>query len=115
MTIPSDIGYRTLRAPDLLIENECCLLGECLEAGELSSVSWLRLWPPRRVAKYKYWISEPGGGKQQKSVQHQTMDRIHPGQPHWGAGAVKLDDHGDVGMNNYDRPKLANPKSKVDD
>src|SRR4051812_28491639 len=44
----------------------------------------------------------------------QTMDRSHPGQPHWEAGGVKVDPLiGATRQNNYGRPALKNGKSKV--
>jgi hypothetical protein len=41
------------------------------------------------------------------------MDSSHPGQNHWEAGKVKTDRDGNTRMNNYNRPKLENGKSKV--
>jgi len=65
--------------------------------------------------EYQYQVPAPGGGTVTKSVQQQTLDRSHPGQWHWEAGTVKRDDvTGAIRMNNYDRPKLQNDKSKVD-
>ena len=48
-----------------------------------------------------------------KSVQQQTKDRSHQEQPHWEAGEVKTDYHGNIQLNRYNRPKLTNSKSKV--
>jgi hypothetical protein len=62
--------------------------------------------------EYTYEVPGKGGGTQTKSVQQQTLDRSHQGQPHWEAGQVKTD-NGKVRMNNYGRPKLDNNKSKV--
>ena len=65
--------------------------------------------------EYSYDVSAPGGGTQRMSVQQQTMDRSHPGQAHWEAGRVKIDQAtGAVRENNYGRPALTNDKSKVD-
>ena len=64
--------------------------------------------------EYQYDVPKPGGGTQTKSVQQQTMDSSHPGQGHWEADKVKVDDAGNTRMNNYGRPKLQNDKSKVD-
>lgn len=63
--------------------------------------------------EYSYEVPKAGGGTQTKSVQQQTKDRSHQGQPHWEAGKVKTD-NGKPRMNNYGRPKLENNKSKVD-
>jgi RHS repeat-associated protein len=63
--------------------------------------------------EYSYDVPKKGGGTQTKSVQQQTKDRSHQGQPHWEAGKVKTDDHGNTQKNRYNRSKLANPKSKV--
>ena len=63
--------------------------------------------------EYTYEVPKQGGGTQQKSVQQQTLDRSHKGQPHWEAGTVKSD-NGTIFMNRYGRPKLTNNKSKVD-
>ncbi len=63
--------------------------------------------------EYTYEVPKKGGGKEIKSVQQQTMDRSHKEQPHWEAGTVKtVNDN--IRMNNYNRPKLINKKSKVD-
>jgi RHS repeat-associated protein len=65
--------------------------------------------------EYSYEVSAPGGGTQRMSVQQQTMDRSHPGQPRWEAGRVKTDPlTGAARENNYGRPALTNDKSKVD-
>ncbi len=64
---------------------------------------------------YEYEVPKPGGGTEVKSVQQQTLDRSHPGEGHWEAGRVKTDPNtGEVRMNEYDRPKLTNDKSKAD-
>lgn len=63
--------------------------------------------------EYTYSVSKKGGGTERKSVQQQTKDRSHKGQPHWEAGRVKTDNHGNTRMNQYNRPKISNPKSKV--
>ncbi|MCO7218178.1 RHS repeat-associated core domain-containing protein, partial [Halomonas sp. OfavH-34-E] len=65
--------------------------------------------------EYRYDRPTPGGGTEVVSVQQQTMDRSHPGQGHWEAGAVKTDPlTGEIRLNDYGRPKLTNAKSKVD-
>ena len=65
--------------------------------------------------EYSYDMPTSGGGNQRMSVQQQTMDRSHPGQPHWEAGRVKIDHGtGNIRTNNYGRPALTNDKSKVD-
>ncbi|WP_345537551.1 RHS repeat-associated core domain-containing protein, partial [Variovorax defluvii] len=65
--------------------------------------------------EYSYDVPAPGGGNLRMSVQQQTMDRSHAGQPHWEAGRVKTDpESGATRQNNYGRPALANDKSKVD-
>jgi RHS repeat-associated protein len=61
-----------------------------------------------------YEVPKPGGGVEIKSVQQQTMDRSHKGEPHWEAGKVKVDDKGAPRMSQHDRPQLQNGKSKVD-
>ena len=63
--------------------------------------------------EYTYEVPKEGGGKQTKSVQEQTKDRSHQGQPHWEAGNTKADRDGNPRMNDYGRPKLDNNKSKV--
>ena len=63
--------------------------------------------------EYTYTVPQDGGGTKTKSVQQQTMDRSHQGQPHWEAGSVKID-NGKVQYNNYNRAKLKSDKSKVD-
>lgn len=64
--------------------------------------------------EYQYQTPKSGGGTEVKSVQQQTLDRSHPGQKHWEAGAVKTDPlTGQARMNDYGRPKLENNKSKV--
>ena len=62
--------------------------------------------------EYIYDVPKSGGGTQTKSVQQQTLDSSHLGQPHWEGGNVKTD-NGAIRMNNYGRPKLNNNKSKV--
>ena len=62
--------------------------------------------------EYSYKVPKKGGGTQRKSVQQQTMDSSHKDQPHWEGGEVKSD-NGRTRMNNYNRPKLVNKKSKV--
>jgi hypothetical protein len=63
---------------------------------------------------YEYQVATSGGGSGQVSVQQQTMDRSHQGEPHWEAGRVKMDPvHGGVRMTDHDRPKLTNDKAKV--
>jgi RHS repeat-associated protein len=64
--------------------------------------------------EYQYQVPKAGGGTEIISVQQQTLDRSHPGQGHWEAGRVKLDDAGNPRMNRYNRPQLRNSKSKVD-
>jgi RHS repeat-associated protein len=64
--------------------------------------------------EYSYDVPASGGGTQRMSVQQQTMDRIHQGQPHWEAGRVKTDPlTGAVRESNYGRPALTNDKSKI--
>ena len=58
--------------------------------------------------EYRYQVPAEGGGTKIMSVQQQTLDSSHIGEPHWEAGEVKLDDNGKVRMNDYDRPKLKN-------
>jgi hypothetical protein len=58
-------------------------------------------------------VPKEGGGAQIKSVQDQTLDRSHPGQPHWEAGKVRVDGEGNPLTNNYGRPKLQSDKAKV--
>jgi hypothetical protein len=62
--------------------------------------------------EYSYEVPKAGGGKQTKSVQQQTLDRSHAGQPHWEAGKVKTD--GGAVRTKNGRPMLQNGKSKVD-
>ncbi len=65
--------------------------------------------------EYTYEVPADGGGVKKKSVQQQTMDSSHTDQPHWEAGDVKTDPlTGETRMNNYDRPKLTNEKTKVE-
>lgn len=62
---------------------------------------------------YNYEVPKAGGGTQTKSVQDQTLDRSHPGQAHWEAGAAKTDPRtGKVRNNKHGRPQLKNDKSK---
>jgi len=64
--------------------------------------------------EYRYEVPKAGGGTTQATVQQQTMDSSHPGEPHWEAGKVKVDPAtGETRMNDYDRPKIANPKGKA--
>ncbi|WP_328592094.1 RHS repeat-associated core domain-containing protein, partial [Burkholderia sp. USMB20] len=64
--------------------------------------------------EYRYEIPQGGGGKIQATVQQQTMDVSHLDDPHWEAGKVKIDPiSGDTRMNDYGRPKIANPKGKA--
>ncbi|WP_234472157.1 hypothetical protein [Pantoea agglomerans] len=64
--------------------------------------------------EYRYEVSKSGGRTTPATVQQQTMDVSHPEQPHWEAGNVKIDPRtGDIRMNDYGRPKIANPKSKA--
>ena len=64
--------------------------------------------------EYSYEVPAPGGSTQIMSVQQQTMDRSHLGQPHWEAGRVKIDkETGAVLENAYGRPALRNGKAKV--
>jgi RHS repeat-associated protein len=62
--------------------------------------------------EYTYEIPKPGGGTELKSVQQQTMDRSHIGEPHWETGKVKIDEAGNPRMNDYGRPKLENEGKK---
>lgn len=49
----------------------------------------------------------------QATVQQQTMDVSHQDEPHWEAGKVKVDPiTGETRINDYGRPKIANPKGK---
>jgi RHS repeat-associated protein len=65
--------------------------------------------------EYTYETPKSGGGTEPSSVQQQTMDRSHPGESHWEAGKLKIDQRsGEIRENNYGRPKLQNDKSKVD-
>ena len=64
--------------------------------------------------EYSYDVTSTSGGANRMSVQQQTMDRNHQGQPHWEAGRVKTDPlTGAVRENNDGRPALTNDKSKV--
>jgi RHS repeat-associated protein len=62
--------------------------------------------------EYTYEVPKSGGGTELKSVQQQTMDRSHVGEPHWEAGKVKIDEAGNPRMNDYGRPKLENEGKK---
>jgi hypothetical protein len=62
--------------------------------------------------EYTYEVSKPGGGTELVSVQQQTMDISHKGDPHWEAGKIKVDDMGKPSMNKYGRPKLENEGKK---
>jgi hypothetical protein len=65
--------------------------------------------------EYSYDVRGAGGRTDRMSVQQQTMDRSHPGQPYWEAGRVKTDPlTGSVRNNNYGRPTLSNDKVKVE-
>ena len=64
--------------------------------------------------EYRYEIPAAGGGTVQATVQQQTMDVSHLEDPHWEAGKVKVDPiTGETRMNDYGRPKIANPKGKA--
>jgi len=64
--------------------------------------------------EYRYEVPKDGGGTTQATVQQQTMDSSHLDEPHWEAGKVKTNPiTGEVQMNQYDRPKIANPKGKA--
>ncbi|WP_310681076.1 RHS repeat-associated core domain-containing protein, partial [Burkholderia multivorans] len=64
--------------------------------------------------EYRYEVPQAGGGKIQATVQQQTMDVSHQDDPHWEAGKVKIDPiSGETRMNDYGRPKIANPKGKA--
>lgn len=59
-------------------------------------------------------MPQAGGGTIQATVQQQTMDVSHSEDPHWEAGKVKVDPiSGETRMNDYGRPKIANPKGKA--
>jgi RHS repeat-associated protein len=62
--------------------------------------------------EYTYEVPKAEGGTELKSVQQQTMDRSHVGEPHWEAGKVKIDEAGNPRMNDYGRPKLENEGKK---
>jgi RHS repeat-associated protein len=62
--------------------------------------------------EYTYEVPKAGGGTELKSVQQQTLDRSHVGEPHWEAGKVKVDEAGNPRMNDYNRPKLENEGKK---
>ncbi len=64
--------------------------------------------------EYRYEVPKNGGGTVPATVQEQTMDVSHLDQPHWEAGKVKVDPQtGETRMNDYGRPKIANPKGKA--
>jgi RHS repeat-associated protein len=64
--------------------------------------------------EYSYDVPALGGGTNRMSVQQQTMDRSHVGQPHWEAGRVKIDPlTGQVRYNDFGSPRLTNDKSKI--
>ena len=64
--------------------------------------------------EYRYEVPQVGGGVVQATVQQQTMDVSHQDEPHWEAGKVKVDPiTGETRMNDYGRPKIANPKGKA--
>ncbi len=65
--------------------------------------------------EYRYEVPKKmGGGSIPATVQQQTMDVSHLDQPHWEAGEVKVDPRtGETRMNDYGRPKIANPKGKA--
>lgn len=64
--------------------------------------------------EYRYEVPQAGGGSVQATVQQQTMDVSHMDEPHWEAGKVKIDPlSGETRMNDYGRPKIANPKGKA--
>jgi RHS repeat-associated protein len=58
---------------------------------------------------YSYVYSVDG---KYKSVQQQTMDRSHVGEPHWEAGNVRVNPEG-IRYNQYGVPRLDNDKTKV--
>ena len=62
--------------------------------------------------EYTYETAKSYGEKETKSVQQQTLDRSHQGEPHWEAGNVKVRD-GQIQYNQYGRVKLDSDKSKV--
>ena len=74
---------------------------------------------PNQVTKnasgkqYQYVLEVKGGGSALYSVQQQTLDSSHPGQRHWEAGKVKVDDSGNPSINPWLAPRLDNSKSKV--
>jgi len=64
--------------------------------------------------EYRYEVPQAGGGTVQATVQQQTMDVSHLDEHHWEAGKVKVDPiTGEARMNDYGRPKIANPKGKA--
>jgi RHS repeat-associated protein len=64
--------------------------------------------------EYRYEVPQAGGGAVEATVQQQTMDISHLDDPHWEAGKVKVDPlSGATRMNDYGRPKIANPKGKA--
>ena len=59
-------------------------------------------------------VSHKTADTSRMSVQQQTMDRSHEGEPHWEAGKVRVDkETKEVQMSKYGWPKLDNNKSKV--
>ena len=64
--------------------------------------------------EYRYDIPGSYGTVSEKSVQQQTIDRSHPGEPHWEAGNTKVDEYGKPRLNKYGIPKLQNKKTKVE-
>ncbi|WP_187619883.1 RHS repeat-associated core domain-containing protein [Paraburkholderia sp. UCT2] len=64
--------------------------------------------------EYRYLVPQEGGGTVEATVQQQTMDSSHVDSPHWEAGKVKVDPiTGETRINDYGRPKIANPKGKA--
>jgi len=64
--------------------------------------------------EYRYEVPNAGGGSILATVQQQTMDVSHLDDFHWEAGKVKINPiNGEVRLNDYGRPKIANPKGKV--
>ena len=60
--------------------------------------------------QYEYTVPKEGGGQQKKVVQQQTMDRSHPGEPHWEAGTPKsagrVNPYGHYRLENMDKHKV---------
>jgi RHS repeat-associated protein len=64
--------------------------------------------------EYRYEVPDTGGGSIHATVQQQTMDVSHPDDFHWEAGKVKINlTDGKTRLNDYGRPKIANPKGKA--